>query len=663
MLPPTIFDFGARECEKVGVRALIRQGPGVKIAAGCLLLSALGTAADPASAAGSRIQGQVLSGKGPLRSSPVTLYGVRPGKKKTPFVLARARSHSDGTFEMRYQGGRRKTILYLLVGKRSSVRLASVLGKSPAPSQLVVNERTTVASGFALAQFIRGSTIGGPSPGLQNAAGMVRNLVNVRTGAISGVLAQEPNGTSTSALRAFNSLANMLPRCVRNRHRCGRLFRLAKPPKGHSPRGTLEAVADIARNPWKDVSGLFNLALSRPAPFQPALGSNETPDAWTLALRFNGDGHTMNGPGNIAIDGRGFLWVNNNYTYSADPLQSVCGSDLLFKFNPRGRYVTGSPYTGGGLSGAGFGITLDPRGRVWVGNFGFSSPGCPLIPPRNSVSLFNSDGKALSPSQGFTQGGIASPQATVSDRKGTIWVANCADGSVTRIPGGNPAAGQNIGGLGLSEPFGVAVNAKDQAFVSGISSSSVAVLNDDGTPAANSPITGGGLKRPMGIVPDSHGNIWVANSGVLDLPCPFTQPPPSPPFEGSVTMLGPNGSPKGSFTGAGMTVPWGIAVDGNDNVWVANFADQRISELCGVRRRQCRPGTGVGSAISPPTGYGFDGLTRSTAVAIDPSGNVWFTNNWKQVALPANPGGYEIVAFVGLGGPLKTPTIGPPRIP
>jgi len=630
------------------------------VAAGCLLFAALGPAAD--AAAGSRIQGQVLSGKGPLRSSPVTLYGVRPGEKKRPFVLSRARTRADGTFEMRYDGRRKKTIFYLLVGKRSSVRLASVLGKSPAPSQVVVNERTTVASGFALAQFIRGSTISGPSPGLQNAAGMVRNLVNVRTGAIGGVLAQEPNGSSTSTLRAFNSLANMLPRCVRNQRRCGGLFRLAKPPKGRAPRGTLEAVANIARTPWKKVAGLFELALSGPAPYRPALEPSETPDAWTIALRFNGDGQTVSGPGNFAIDGKGNVWVNNNYTYSPDPFASQCSSGLLFKFNPRGRYVKGSPYQGGGLSGAGYGITMDPRGRVWVGNFGFSTPDCPLIPPRNSVSLFNSKGRPLSPSQGFTQGAIASPQATVSDPKGSIWVANCADGSVTRIPNGNPAGARNISGLGLIEPFDIGINRQGTAFVSGLGSNSVAILNKDGTPAPNSPVTTA-LKRPMGIKPDSRGNMWVANSGIVELPCPFTGPVPSGPLDGSVTLLGPDGTPKGQFRGAGMTIPWGIAVDGNDNVWVANFDGQRVSQICGLRVKHCRPGSVPGSPISPPSGYGFDGLTRLTGVAIDPSGNVWFANNFKQVPPPANPGGHQIVAFVGLGGPLKTPTLGPPRSP
>jgi hypothetical protein len=66
--------------------------------------------------------------------------------------------------------------------------------------------------------------------------------------------------------------------------------------------------------------------------------------------------------------------------------------------------------------------------------------------------------------------------------------------------------------------------------------------------------------------------------------------------------------------------------------------------------------------ISPNgTGYGFDGLVRNTGLAVDPSGNVWVANNWLTVPIQSNPGGHEVVVFIGIAAPLKTPVIGPPR--
>ena len=41
--------------------------------------------------------------------------------------------------------------------------------------------------------------------------------------------------------------------------------------------------------------------------------------------------------------------------------------------------------------------------------------------------------------------------------------------------------------------------------------------------------------------------------------------------------------------------------------------------------------------------------------------DVWLANNWLQVPFQTNPGGHQIVDFVGLAAPLKTPVIGPPR--
>ena len=49
-------------------------------------------------------------------------------------------------------------------------------GPTPVPTDVVINERTTVASAYGLAQFIDGPRIVGKANGLQNAAGMVQNL-------------------------------------------------------------------------------------------------------------------------------------------------------------------------------------------------------------------------------------------------------------------------------------------------------------------------------------------------------------------------------------------------------------------------------------------------------------------------------------------------------
>jgi hypothetical protein len=138
---------------------------------------------------------------------------------------------------------------------------------------------------------------------------------------------------------------------------------------------------------------------------------------------------------------------------------------------------------------------------------------------------------------------------------------------------------------------------------------------------------------------------------------------------GDVSMICPDGTVLPPFdAGKSIIGPWGIAIDGNDNVWVANSTGRSIAQLCRVRTGTCPPGFKTGDPISPSSGY-VGGLQIITDVDIDPAGNVWAANNWdrpdegfKKVpdeALSTRWGGNGAVVFFGLAKPVRTPLIGP----
>ncbi|HET6489898.1 MAG TPA: hypothetical protein VFG28_09050, partial [Syntrophales bacterium] len=563
---------------------------------------------NPGKSTVSKVRGVVQSGERPLASSTVTLYKAGINRLHAD-MLGQAKSDKQGFFTIVYKmpsGG--NDVLYMIAdgasgpskkpgiqSRKSPVRLATVLGTSPFPGDVVINERTTVATAYAMAQFIEGIVIGGKSPGLQNAAMTLQNLVDITTGQIGSVLGNAINGSSTSTLREFNSLGNLLATCSSsgNPDSCSPLFHLATPPHGSEPKDTLQAIVNIAHNPWKDVPRLFALSLESNV-YEPALGPSETPDAWTIAIRY-GNPDLFDGPGNIAFDRNGNAWINNNYSNSADPTR-VCGDDHVFKLTPAGADFPGSPFGGpgenGGLYGAGFGITLDRRGDVWVSSFGFQGSKCFIGADERtllseSVSQFDGDGNAVSPSRppapygGWrsTQANIYQPQGTVSDQRGNIWIANCGNASVTKIPRGNPLEAVNFSNVGLSKPFGMAIDAKGNAWIANNGNSSVISLSPDGIPLGPA-LTGGGINQPMGIATDSLGNVWISNSGALHAPCGGALDSDRlssedanaelPPENASVTLRRSDGTLQ-SFTGGGLFIPWGIVADGNDNIWVANF--------------------------------------------------------------------------------------------
>ncbi|MBX5443497.1 MAG: hypothetical protein IRZ32_18460 [Solirubrobacteraceae bacterium] len=630
-------------------------------------------AAGPASAA--TLHGEVRSGHRALAGQTVALHlaGTVPGQATT---LAETVTDRRGRFRLRYAAPPgRGAVLYATAGPGRAVRLAASLGTPPVPRRVVLTELTTVAAGFAYAQFTERGRVGGPPPGPQNAALMAANLADARTGREAATVRRAPNGAQTTTLRKLRALANALAGCARRARACAALDRLAATPDGRRPAGTLQAVANVARHPWQHVRPLHALAQARPAPYRGALRTTRNLTDWLLPLRFVGDGVSIDGPGNFAIDADGRVYVANNYAFTPTDAEPTCGSDLLPVFGPDGRYVAGSPWRGGGLSGAGFGISFDPAGRLWVGNFGFASPppGCPpeQQPPHDTVSVFASDGTPLS-ATGFrgapddAPAPIDWPQGTVAHPAGdAVWVANCGDGRLVRVPTDAPNAAAAFD-VGLAQAFDIAIDHQGLVYATGLGNDRLAIVRPDGTPVPGSPLQGAqaGLDRPMGIAADSAGNMWIANSARMSLPCPdLDMRPRGTP---SVSLVAAGGRPVTTgatgFTGGGLTIPWGIAVDGNDNVWVANFSGRRISQLCGVPARGCRPGTTTGDPISPDdTGYVFDGLVRLTGIQVDPSGNLWVANNWKRVPdVAANPGGYQVVVYPGAAGPLRTPLIGPP---
>ena len=667
----------------------------------CILaLTALTTACGSSNNNGNNdptLQGALVSGGTPIASATVTIYNS--SEENGEAELGSGTTSDDGVFKISYRSPESSDGVFYVTSSGghlasqssdlpSAFVLASVIGAAPLPEQITINELTTVASAFALAQFIDGPKLNGNSVGLNMASRLLRNLANIETGAAGTTINNDANAPQSdySALKTLNEMANLLVSCANDATVCQSIQQLALPLDGTQPADTFRALANMATTPWRDPGPLFELATANS--YQPDLGTQE-PSAWTLSLKFQGNPTNLAGPGNMAFDEEGQMWIVNNLVTADTYILPDCASQELFRMDPATGDVT--TFTGGGILGAGYGITFAPQTKdLWAGNYGFKGSTCPIPIANNSVSQFTADGTPLSPDAetfdpttgepqdgGWTNGGIGWPQGTVSNRVGDIWIASC-DGEIvdgdqvdlTIYRNGDPNSWQNIAQDNLEKPFDIAFDGNNVAWVSGTNSDNIMAFAADGTKLREYSL--GSSSKPMGVASDSQGNIWVSLSGEIDLPCPPPIEKPPATYAG-VAMVNLDGvqvntrpePPMSEYTApGGLTVAWGIAVDGADNVWLANFTAGGVTSFCGAKTDSCPAGFNTGDALSPDgTGYHSDLLDRNTAVEVDSSGNVWLTNNWKDLPIKPDPVGDAMVVYIGLAAPVKAPLIGPPEQP
>ncbi|WP_234435927.1 LysM peptidoglycan-binding domain-containing protein [Streptomyces sp. NRRL S-813] len=637
----------------------VRSALRASAAAAASVAVVLGTTNVPAASAASvsavpgTLHGTVTGASKPLPGARVTLFaGSRTGVRE----LGHATTDATGSFAISYAPPA-AGVLYVEATPADDHRLLlrSVVavgegGAVPARtvSRVRVNELTTVAATYALAQFSGPRGVDGPGPGLQNAAATAFNLADPVTGGPGEVVTNADNGTTNETLATLDTLANLVSLCVSDTVRCDRMLRLATPVGGTAPRDTVQAVLNLVRNPTLSPAGLHDLARTA-SHYTPALAA--PPTAWILALRYTDT--DLYSPGRIAFDAKGNAWTSNNWlpgTQNPTPYISV--------LDPTGRPILGSPIPGGGMKGGDWGAAVAPDGSVWMSSYG-----------GNSVAHYSATGRPLSPPAGWKNGGLIHPQGIAVDQRGNVWIANNYGletapglGNVVVYPHGDPSKAITITGGGLNHPFAVQIDGFGRAWVTnaglggaqlvntrlapliGKFGGSVTVIGPDFRPTASSPIESSSFKWPLGIAIDSRNNAWTNSY-----------------LSSEITELRPDGTVAGVHKLPERTFPWSVAVDGSDRVWVAGFLTPGVWTLCGADTAACPPGSTTGTILSPPQGYQNKAIQHLTAVQIDQSGNVWLANNWSHIVPPA--GGTGLVELIGLATPVCTPLTPVPARP
>lgn len=638
--------------------------------------------------------GKVQGAGSPIAGSEVTLYAAGEGK---PVRLAQAKTDADGTFELDVGadkvGGSAGKVFYLVArggtpkaaakkAPSDAIALLTVLG-TKLPTKATVNELTTVASAFTCARFLEGESISGHPLGLRIAAGNVPNLVDPVTGRWGEVILDPLNSTQTTALANLNTLGSLLSASftVADDDWRGRFLEAATPVGGAKPKTTLEAMAGIARRPWanaKELYALFEEAYPQPkdgsrrkAPFVPYLAYS--PPDFMLSLCFAGGGMCANG--RFMFDADGNLWSGQNWMPGSQSgvARNIGGG--VIKFTPNGKPlsppITG--FTGMGLDGVGWGTAVT-REHVWATSF------------NGKILVMDFEGRPIAKESDFPfEEKFLGLMGVGVSAKGDVWVADGSGNQLLHFPGGRIKDGRIVKVKGLKSPFDVVIDSQNRVWVSN-SQSDVVVRFPADDPAKVETFRAGIAVRALAL--DSKENVWVASNASLGFPIPKIPDGASimeqfrimggamlryKEATGVIHAISPDGTqlnPKG-FTGGGQVdIPWGLNVDGNDDVWIGNFGARNngVVFMAGADPKGHPKGTKAGDVLHV---FRSGSIQMLTDVNIDPAGNVWAANNWNDPLAAVEPkpasrtstwgGGSGLTVIYGVAAPVKPPRMGKVR--
>jgi hypothetical protein len=146
--------------------------------------------------------------------------------------------------------------------------------------------------------------------------------------------------------------------------------------------------------------------------------------------------------------------------------------------------------------------------------------------------------------------------------------------------------------------------------------------------------TGGGINLTNGMAVDSDGNVWSTNDSYY-----LTEI-----SSAGVFMSGSNGYFSGAY------VPGPIAADLNGNIWIGNGAHTidgpgSIVEL-----------SSDGTILSGANGYGYGLLLRPEGLAVDASNNIWVADTVSDSVVEFSNSGQVLSAPTGFtGGGISNP--------
>ncbi|HVV55633.1 MAG TPA: NHL repeat-containing protein [Mucilaginibacter sp.] len=325
-------------------------------------------------------------------------------------------------------------------------------------------------------------------------------------------------------------------------------------------------------------------------------------------------------------------------------LMSGCGRELISPSTVRDTTIIAGSDSAGFVNGTGtaarfnhpFGITLDKNGNLYVADQGNSL--IRKIDPNTVVTTYAGMPGVTGAVNGMdTLASFNQPFGVAADSSGNVYVADAGnnairkiapDGTVSTFAGtGNPGSADGTDTATFDTPLGVAVDKAGNVYVADYGNDLIRMISPAGvvsTIAGKSGVPGNAdgidtaarFDLPEGLAVDAAGNIYVADNGNNTI----RKIAPG----GTVTTLagtGTAGFANGSGTAASFNSPFGIAVDGAGNIYVADSGNNMIRKITPAGEVSTFAGkTAAGAANGTGANAGFN---TPSGLVVDAAGNVY----------------------------------------
>ncbi len=340
-------------------------------------------------------------------------------------------------------------------------------------------------------------------------------------------------------------------------------------------------------------------------------------------------------PASVAMDGAGNVFIPDPFDAIVLRLDATTGILTMAAGTEMSGYSgDGGPATSARLSSPTV-VALDSAGNLYIGDSNRIrkvTNGTITTVAGNGTQGFSGDNGPAIDAAFYGISGLAADAAGnlyISDW-GNQRIRKVAHGTITTVAGTGTASynGDNIPAIGaqLSYPANLAVDWAGNLYIADpgnyrirkISNGIIStVAGSGGLLGDNGPATSAELNQPTGVAVDAAGDLFIAdtdNNRIRKV------------MNGVITTIagsGPSGfyGDGGPATGAYLGYPQGVAVDAAGNVYIADWANQRIREVSNGTIATVAGGGSMNNVPATSTQ-----LNHPTGVAADTAGNLYIAD-------------------------------------